>query len=130
LEVEKKTKVALEQVAFGTAELIVGSESMLVNCPILRKLIHTSKDFIIPNALMLECSFQINGEESTLRMGSTTTVVSTAHLLEVLQIFSVEVVERSISYIDIEPPREVEPAVEVVPPLTRDWSDEVTNNEY
>lgn len=98
-------KVALVQKAFGTAELIVGSESMLVNCPILHKWLNTKEEFTIYNALMQECMIIVQPDVCILRMNDMEAEVDKSHFVQAVKSFCGDLLNKDKSYVDIRLPR-------------------------
>lgn len=97
----KSVKVAVVQKSFGTAELIVGSESMLVNCPILYKWLCTKTEFTFPNAFLKECQIKVERDTCRLRMEDMEAVVDKKHFMNVIHRFCFDLVDKSEAHVDV-----------------------------
>lgn len=99
----KQVKVALAQKAFGTAELIVGSKSMLINCPIFFKLINTKSEFTFTNALMIECTVSVKDKYCSLKIDDMEAEVDKVDFFRAIHGFCGELAEKGMAYIDVKP---------------------------
>jgi len=97
----QQIKVAVAQKSFGTAELIVGSESMLINCPILYKWLNTKTSFAFPNAFLKECQIEVLEHTCKIRMEDMEAEVDKEHFLHVIKKFCFDLVDKSEAYVDV-----------------------------
>lgn len=97
----QQIKVAVAQKSFGTAELIVGSESMLINCPILYKWLSTKTSFTFPNAFLKECQVEVLEHTCKIRMEDMEAEVDKEHFLHVIKKFCFDLVDKSEAYVDV-----------------------------